>query len=300
MDLSTAAAAMAGAVVTSVIFHPLDTILTLRQTSVSDCLVLPFRHYWRGVTATAVLTTPTFALFLVSYRESKKALTPYLGSDSAIVYMLSGTVAEFSSSVIGTPMEVIKGRLQLKQGNQWESTTKLMRSIYAAEGIHGFFRGYLMKSVIYTPNTICYWYVYEHLKSYYKSKMNTLAGSKRSTPSNNDHSAHMNVEQKTKLSLTQYALASSVATVCAESISNFLDVVKTRQQLASSQEIKALRPEDRKSLWTVARNLIREVGIPRALVKGLHIRLLYALPATVLSMTIFEALSPEDATECDF
>lgn len=95
------------------------------------------------------------------------------------------------------------------------------------------------------------------------------------------------------LSTLQYAAASSFATFASETISNFLDVVKTRQQLAFSAEIKALRPDDSNSLILVAKNLIKEAGVLGALTKGLHLRLLYALPTGVLSMVIVESIKPD-------
>ncbi|KAK7206874.1 mitochondrial carrier domain-containing protein [Myxozyma melibiosi] len=287
-DIGTAAAAVAGAVGSSVVFHPLDTILTLQQTSVSNKYIIPFPQYWRGVTVSALLTTPAFTVYLLSYRQAKKELSSQYGSDSAITYGLSGIFAELTSSVLWTPMEVIKGRMQLISSPGMVSTTKTIAQIYKEEKIRGFFRGYWMSLAMYTPATICYWYTYENLKTYMRQRQKrkaALASSSSSPPPTQD------------LSALQYALASSVATIAGETITNFLDVVKTRQQLACSAEVRALRPDDSASVARVARNLIREVGVFRALFKGLHVRLLYALPTGVLSMVIVESIKPDIDTD---
>ncbi|KAK9466054.1 mitochondrial carrier domain-containing protein [Lipomyces arxii] len=279
MDFGTAAVAVTAAVGSAVVFHPLDTILTLRQASIKGGYILPFRQYWRGVTVSAVMSTPAFMLYLVSYRQAKKDLGSYFGTDSAFTYIFAGIVAEVTSSVFFTPMEVIKGRMQLRDGSGIASTSKLVKKMYETEGLRSFFRGYFMNLVIYTPNTVFYWYVYEHLKKYIR-RQNAATDSTK------------------ELSTTQYAVASSLATAGSETVSNFFDVVKTRQQLALSDEVKLIRPDDRNSLLTVAKNLIKEAGLLRALFRGLHIRLMYALPVGALTMTIVESIKTED-DDCD-
>ncbi|KAK9323977.1 mitochondrial carrier domain-containing protein [Lipomyces orientalis] len=281
MDFATISAAVAGSVSSAVVFHPFDTLLTLRQTSISTSYILPFRQYWRGVTISALLSTPAYALYLVSYREAKKEFAPYLGADSGLNYVASGVAAEVTSSVLFTPMENIKGRLQLKNGSGHESTSEMIKNIYKHEGLRSFFRGYWMSLLIYTPNSVFYWYTYENLKKLMRRSSYT------------DESSASSVQPSRDLTAAQYAVASSIATVGGESISNFFDIIKTRQQLALSDEIKRVRPDDQHGLVNVAKNLIKEEGLVRALFKGLHIRLMYALPAGVMSMVIVEKLKPD-------
>ncbi|KAK9475664.1 mitochondrial carrier domain-containing protein [Lipomyces japonicus] len=271
MDIRTVTASVVGGVGSAVILHPLDTILTLRQTSLSNSYVLPFRHYWRGLTASIVFSTPAFATYLVTYRQMKKELAPYFESDSAGTYLGAGITAEVVSNVFFTPMDNIKGRMQIKGGNQRVSTIGIMKGIYRANGITGFFRGYGVNFAIYTPSSLCFWYCYENLKTF----------------------LHKRKAKGQNLSASDYAFASSAATVLSESTSNFLDVVRTRQQLAVSEEIRRLRPNDERGLWQISKNLVKEAGLFRALVKGLHIRLLYSLPSGALAMTIVELVNPD-------
>lgn len=247
-------------------FHPLDTIRTLQQTSTNFNYVLPLHRYWRGLGASVALTTPAFTTYMVSYRQCKRYLTPYFGDDSLANYVISGAVAEIASSFIWTPMEVIKGRMQISAKNI--STNQIIRHIYKTEGITGFFRGYFMGIVVFLPHSVVWWVTYENAKKW--------------------------LEQHQELGLKEYAISSAAATTTASVASNFLDVVKTRQQLAVSDEISSMRPDDQKSVVQVGRNLIKEVGLFRALFKGLHIRLLHSLPSSVLSMIIVETLNPDN------
>ncbi|KAK9239259.1 mitochondrial carrier domain-containing protein [Lipomyces kononenkoae] len=297
MDFATVAASVAGSVGSAVVFHPLDTLLTLRQTSVSPSYILPFQQYWRGVTISALMSTPAFTLYLVSYRQAKQEFAPYFGPNSGQTYIASGVFAEITSSVLFTPMENIKGRLQLKNGPGIESTWELVMNIYKNEGFKSFFRGYWMSLAIYTPNSVCYWYTYERMKSFMR-RLDVEQGRDDNSSSNHRVLAPAASTESSKapardLTAAQYALASSVATLGGETVCNFLDIVRTRQQLAMSDEIKRIRPDDQHGLLTVARNLIKEHGLVRALFKGLHLRLMYALPTGVLSMVIVEQINPD-------
>jgi hypothetical protein len=173
---------------------------------------------------------------------------------------------QIGSSFIWTPMEVVKGRMQISASGI--TTFQLLKEIKQTEGMRGFFRGYWMGIVVFLPHSIVWWIAYEEAKKALFKRYSEL------TP-------------------THYALASASATTVAQTASNLLDVVKTRQQLAVSKEISSIRPDDQQSVFKVARNLIKEVGFFRACFKGLHVRLLQALPSSILSMVIIETLNPD-------
>lgn len=247
----------------------MDTIRTLQQTSTNFSYVLPFARYWRGLGASVALTTPAFTVYMVSYRQCKRELTPYLGESAFCNYVISGAAAEIASSVIWTPMEVVKGRMQILESSG-RNTFWLMKDIYKKEGVKGFFRGYWMGIAVFLPHSVIWWTSYEVTKGYVG----------RDSPDGN-------------LSALQYGFSSAVAATTAATGANFFDVVKTRQQLAVADEISKIRPDDQQSVLKVARNLIKEVGIFRALFKGLHIRLMHSLPSSILAMIIVEKLNPD-------
>lgn len=155
------------------------------------------------------------------------------------------------------------------------STFSLVRSIHQSEGFKGFFRGYWMGIAVFVPHSVVWWISYEKAKTFLVT--NFLP------PGSNN----------ADLSPQLIATASAFGTISATSAANFLDVVKTRQQLAVSDEIKQMRPDDAKGVWTVAKNLVKEAGLLRAMVKGLHMRLMNAVPSGVLSMVIVETLNPD-------
>uniref|UniRef100_A0A060T6A7 ARAD1B10318p n=1 Tax=Blastobotrys adeninivorans TaxID=409370 RepID=A0A060T6A7_BLAAD len=275
MDSETIAASVAGAVGADLVFYPLDTVITLQQTSTNFSYVLPLRRYYQGFTASVALTAPAFTVYLASYRQCKQQLTPYFGEKSFINYIISGGVAEFASSSIWTPLEVIKGRMQIL--NSSSSTWQLMGHIYRNEGFKGFYRGYWMGIAVFLPSSVVWWASYEHFKDYASEWKRQRQG----------------LSERPDLSTLEYGLASGLATISSVSATNFLDVVKTRQQLAAADEITSMRPDDYRGVWNVGRNLVKEVGLWRALVKGLHVRLLHSLPTGIVSMAIVETISPD-------
>lgn len=247
---------------------------------------MPIRRYWSGIGPSVALTTPAFTIYMVAYRQTKHELAPVFGHDALATYIFSGAAAELSSSFIWTPMEVVKGRTQLSEARM--STLSVVRSIYRAEGIKGFFRGYGVGVSIYVPHSVVWWIAYEKTKKALSKNrwLHTLFGP-------NAHLAQQGNENG-KLSPLLVALSSATATTSATCTTNFLDVVKTRQQLATSNEIKNMRPDEAHGgVLTVARNLIKEVGLFRAAVKGLHIRLLNSIPSSILAMMIVETLKPD-------
>jgi solute carrier family 25 iron transporter 28/37 len=250
-----------------------DTIRTLQQTSTNFSYRLPFVRYWRGLGTSVVLSAPAFTVYMVSYRQTKRELVPYFGENAMPNFVLSASVAEFFSSIIWTPLEVLKGRLQVIESRRFESLSRLASTIYHTEGIKGFYRGYWMGIFVFLPYSVVWWSFYEHAKKYLCNSENP--------------------------GLIRYATASALSTTVACTATNFLEVVKVRQQLAPAAEITHMRPDDQKSLIKVARNLIKEVGFLRAMVKGLHVHLLHSLPTAVLGMVIVEAIEPDNAARTE-
>lgn len=230
---------------------------------------------------------------MVSYRQTKRELTPYFGENSITNYVLSGGMAEIASSFIWTPMEVVKGRMQISSSGI--GTFALMKEIKQNEGIKGFFRGYWMGIVVFLPHSIVWWTTYEEAKRILSERKGSLLSSTQQTSDISDPDAGTDTSKPVmgELMPLQYAIASASATVVSQTATNLLDVVKTRQQLAVSREISSLRPDDQLGVWQVGRNLIKEVGFFRACFKGLHMRLLQSLPSSVLSMVIVETLNPD-------
>lgn len=269
MDLQTLTASAVASTLTEIVFHPLDTVLTLHQTNTGNKYILPWRAYWKGLVPSIALTTPGFMIYMVAYRQSKDYLTPYLGESSLANYAVSGGIAELLSCSIWTPLDVLKGRMQLAPSGY--KTMDLIKDIYHNEGMRGFFRGYWMGLAVFLPQTIVWWVTYEESKKWFES---------REKPGE-------------EIGVFAYGASSAAATITSCASLNLLSVLKTRQQLAMAKEVTALRPDDHQSIFKVARNLIKDHGLFRAWFKGLPVRLAHHLPASVFGMILMEKLAPD-------
>lgn len=172
-------------------------------------------------------------------------------------------------------MEIIKGRLQIASESGLGKTSTVIKSIYYSEGVKGFFRGYWVSLGVYLPYSVTWWLTYENTKQILR---------------------HLRLRHRSETSLqaVDYAVASSVSTVVSSTATNMLQLIQTRQQLATASEIQQLRPTDQVSLWRLSINLVKEVGLFRALFKGLHVRLAIAVPGSALHMAIIECISPDE------
>lgn len=200
-----------------------------------------------------------FTVYLVAYRQSKQSLSQYLSPLAN--YVISGTIAEFTSSFIWTPMEVLKNRLQISTARS-RHPIEVVRQIYRQEGIRGFFQGYWMGIAVFLPHSVVFWVVYENVR-----KM-------RSKPSNIDN-----------------AVSAATGTVVATCCTNILDVVKTRQQVAFSPD--SLRASDKLGVLSIGRRLVKESGFWGAATKGLGVRLSASIPSSALTMMLVEYLHPD-------
>ncbi|KAI9280778.1 mitochondrial carrier domain-containing protein [Sporodiniella umbellata] len=244
------------------ITHPMDTIKTRLQiinttskTFSIRNLVFPLSTLYRGLPVTLAFSVPALSVYLSCYESSKQTLEHYyhVSRDSAISHLISGCVAEVSAGALFTPMEVMKNRLQTQALG---GTLRLAQSILETEGIKGFFRGYWMGLVVFVPHSMAYFAVYEKMKKWMGS----------GTSQN-------------------YLLSSTVAGISSIILSTPLDIIKTRWQISAAENGKLFR----KGPLAIAKDMIRNEG-HLAFTRGLWARIIWGIPTTAISMTIFELL----------
>ena len=86
------------------------------------------------------------------------------------------------------------------------------------------------------------------------------------------------------LTSDNYLIYSAIACSIAGSISNVLDIVKTRWQISFSKEGNVKAPSE------IMKNMYRNEGGLRAFTKGMGARVLWMVPSSSISMTIYEVL----------
>ncbi|KUJ14449.1 mitochondrial carrier [Mollisia scopiformis] len=260
-------ASATGSIISKLACYPLDTIAVHYQTSTRRPLLsIPLKAYYRGIGVTILTVTPATALYLTTREAAQIALLPHLG-DGALNDAASGCLAELAGSVLFTPMEVLKARLQISSHGEEGKLLYQLRDIARKEGFRGFYRGYVMGIVSYMPYNVLWWTTYGNIR--------------RSMP---DRSIG-----------TQITCGAGAAAMISAAFIHPLELVKTRYQVATSDTVAAVgsvagtRSSDQEGLRQVVRNVMKESG-PKGFYAGFFPTLLRSVPSSIIMMLVFENL----------
>lgn len=278
MDTSTLAASVTSSLASRILCYPLDTIAIQHTSSTRRPLLsVPLHTYYRGLPVSLTLTTPAFALYLCTYQQAKLSLQPHLGA-TTLTYATAGAIAEVLSSLLWTPCEVLKARLQISTTARDARLFTNLRAIARDEGPRGFYRGYWLGLAIFIPYNAVWWGVYENAKK---------TASVAALPT-----------------AAQAAVCSVAAVTASAGLLHPLELVKTRYQVATSGTVGALaasgggnvaRESDRRGIRQIVGNVLRESGGSwTGFYRGFGPRLMCSVPSSLIMMTVFEQLQPRD------
>ncbi|KAJ1886164.1 S-adenosylmethionine transporter, partial [Coemansia sp. IMI 209127] len=200
------AGGVAGIAVDTALF-PLDTIKTRLQAKAGFMASGGFRGIYSGLSSAIIGSSPGAAMFFLTYEQVKAACEQRVAPEyQSFAYMAAASAGEIAACLVRVPTEVLKQRLQ---ANHHRSLGAAIRGTYAAEGLLGFYRGYLTQVVREIPFTCIQFPVYEYLKHSYAMKHGRVIKS------------------------WEAAVCGSVAGGAAAAFTTPLDVVKTRVMLST-------------------------------------------------------------------
>lgn len=287
-------ASSAGATCSRLICYPLDTLRVRRQftTAASNTSLWshlrPFTKLYSGLSISLLFGVPAVSSYLTTYTGVKQFLASdsnvFLPKDGIGAYAVAGLAAELVSEIVFTPMEVVKSRMQVGQGTT--GVFGVFRDVLQESGIRGLFKGYTLGLGVYLPYTIMYWSVYEKAK---------LGLAKVPTS--------LTVQGQGSNTTVDYLLASAIACGTAASLSNVIDIVKTRYQIASgiksaarSTAVNTLKSAAQaQSVREIVIDLYRENGW-KAFTRGMGLRAAAMVPSNMVSMTVFEKIKENKAS----
>lgn len=235
------------------------------------------RGLYRGFTISLVMQAPAVGTFLTTYERSKSYLVTHtrLSADSPLVHLAAGLTAESVSAVFWVPMEVIKQRAQARTGLlQSARASVIVSEMLLHEGVRSFFKGYALTIGVFGPYSMLYFMAYERLKQLFTPENDTTGGF---------HGGGI-------------ALCAAGAGAAAAAITSPLDVIKTRLQTQGDAVVSASlstsvsrTPNRYRGTCHVARSIVREEGL-RGLFRGMSARVLWIIPGTSITMSMFEYL----------
>lgn len=121
------------------------------------------RALFSGLTATLLRDAPFSGIYVMFYSQAKRSLPQEVSGTvySPLVNFGCGVVAGVLASLVTQPADVVKTRIQVSTSPF--STSQAIRYIYTENGLRGFFRGAVPRSLRRTLMAAMAWTVYEQL-----------------------------------------------------------------------------------------------------------------------------------------
>ncbi|XP_034431542.1 solute carrier family 25 member 44-like [Hippoglossus hippoglossus] len=211
--------------------------------------------------------------YITTYELVRRYVSQYT-EDNTMKSLVAGGSASLVAQSITVPIDVVSqqlmmqgqgahlSRFQLNSNTEagkpkilFGQTRNIMSQIYAADGCRGFYRGYAASLITYIPNSAVWWPFYH----FYAEQLSKLA------PSDCPH-------------LLLQGMAGPLAAATASTVTNPMDVVRTRVQV-----------EGRNSVIETFRQLIKEEGFC-GLTKGLSARIISSTPTAIVMVVGYETL----------
>ncbi|CAO3571825.1 unnamed protein product [Mortierella alpina] len=327
--LNNLMASSAAALCSRLCTHPLDTLKTRIQVSnVPQPLLRTFLRLardgglYRGLPIALTLSAPGLSVYLTAYDLSKDRIArlfpSYLGTDTVANHLASALIAEVSSGLFWTPMEILKSKQQVEtispapsssssssvSSNKAPSvharTASTTAAAAAAAGPASASASASAAKPISTLDLARRIYRQEGLLGFYRGyfitlgvfvpysmiyfatyeQLKTMAWRQRLQRPGSDNTPHQQPGEV--LPFMTIVGCAAVACGIAAAASNTVDVVKTRWQTSILTTTEATSSSRR-----IATQLFRQGGLA-SFTKGMGARILWMIPSVTISMSLFE------------
>jgi len=308
IDMNTAVASSGSALVSRLTTHPLDTLRVRIQTHegkkmppLSKIIPKPWTGLYAGLPVALAFNVPGACFYLTSYEACKSGFSKYLlkptpdGKPPTLPAQLpliasAALAAELASGLIWTPMDVLKQRLQTGREST-KSAPTLIKRIWKEEGYRGVWRGYFFSLAQFSPYVVIYFGMYESLKMRfipnYVPAEATAAAQKSSASRTRVQPPQHDFFSKTTLTYTLCAIGACVTSVVS---TNPIDLVQTRWQTSGGKITNEGATASREgTIKDIFKHIWQQSG-PRGFLRGVGIRVFYAVPANAIGMTTYETL----------
>lgn len=228
-----------------VALFPIDTIKTRLQSERGFWRSGGFGGIYKGIGPAAAGSSPTAALFFVTYESLKSFLSLHTTKDQApFVHMAAASCGEVVACLIRVPVEIAKQRRQALLVKSGVSSFEVLYQAYKQEGItKGLYRGFGTTIMREVPFSFIQFPLWEYLKLQWEPFTGLP-----STP-------------------VSVAICGAISGGIAAGLTTPLDVIKTRIMLAEAGTKNT-------SVGKLVKSIVREKGI-RGLFAGFVPRVLW-------------------------
>ncbi|KAI9019186.1 mitochondrial carrier [Phycomyces nitens] len=277
--------------------YPFDTVKVRLQTQPLDrplfsgpleCITATIkqegiRGLYKGMASPLVGAMLENATLFVGYRQIQNAIRKYSGTEqgadlSLSQLVLAGTASGALASLVLTPVELVKCKLQVQliqdtpTQKQYTGPIDVMRHIFRQHGLNGFYRGYLA-TLIREAGGGAFWFgTYEYTCALFIERRQRLSSTKVT---------------KENLSAPELMLGGALGGI-AYNLSFFpVDVIKSKMQTDEELLGKAFK---QRNFVQTGQDIYRGAGI-RGFYRGCGITLLRSAPSNAIIFMTYELLS---------
>mmetsp|Transcript_67837 Transcript_67837/g.126732 ORF Transcript_67837/g.126732 Transcript_67837/m.126732 type:complete len:291 (-) Transcript_67837:164-1036(-) len=164
--------------VSIIVGHPFDTIKVRQQAGHAeyagplDCIRQTVRSegplaLWKGLLSPMLANSVMNAIVFSTWQEAQRLLHFEEGNDAPLhKVFIAGAFAGVVQCSVGTPMELIRSKLQVQDGSArvYAGTVDCIRSVYRAHGLPGLYRGNVSMMAREGPAFGIYFTMYEATK----------------------------------------------------------------------------------------------------------------------------------------
>ncbi|XP_011848136.1 PREDICTED: solute carrier family 25 member 44 isoform X4 [Mandrillus leucophaeus] len=187
--------------------------------------------------------------YVTTYELTRKFVADYSQSNTVKSLVAGGSASLVAQSI------TVRGNPEGQGVVAFGQTKDIIRQILQADGLRGFYRGYVASLLTYIPNSAVWWPFYH----FYAEQLSYLC------PKECPH-------------IVFQAVSGPLAAATASILTNPMDVIRTRVQV-----------EGKNSIILTFRQLMAEEG-PWGLMKGLSARIISATPSTIVIVVGYESL----------
>jgi len=258
---------------------PLDRLKVLlqvhggrKQTSIIDTFKYMYQEggvkgLWRGNGINVIKIAPESALKFMAYDEMKKYIK---GSDQRDleVYerLMAGSFAGALSQTVIYPLEVMKTRLALRKTGEFKSIFDCAKTIYSADGLKTFYKGYWPNLFGIIPYAGIDLAVYETLKAYCVEKY---------------------VEENKSPNALLLLSCGTFSSCCGQLAAYPLALVRTKLQSQAGLKGKLDLPPEQTHTLGLFKYILRTEGV-RGLYRGIVPNFCKVAPAVSISYYVYE------------
>ncbi|XP_062913033.1 mitoferrin-1-like [Mobula hypostoma] len=218
----------------------------------------------RGLNAMVVGAGPAHALYFACYEKMKRTLSDAIshGGNSHLANGIAGGTATLLHDAVMTPAEAIKQRMQMFQ-SPYKSVWDCIRIVRQVEGSRAFYRSYTTQLTMNVPFQAIHFITYEIMQEW-------LNPMRQYSPST-------------------HVVSGAMAGAVAAAATTPLDVCKTLLNTQENLAVRTLKPSSgHLSGMANAFRTVYQIGGLTAYFKGVHARVIYQMPSTAISWSVYE------------